>query len=340
MSNELGIALPTVRPEVLMTHAFDDESLSALESARDHICYLLNFQPPWTRAQIDEALARLDDHGIAHQHIMHREYDISEGVPIARIREDTAAIDRSLPYYMFGDDDCRYRGPSEKNKFSYGDQIMQALYYLMTHPKCGGVQFCSTMYRKYPIGVVGPDEADQFFGTSAGLIIINNRFIDDKSPTVFSPPGSLDYLNWGEEAAAWGYRYMHGYYLAKLAAGRCDHSVFHTKNGSRKDLRVDSGVKRYHWNKTDENSIFEFIKKNIAPDVKVGKDNSIIGAYNRKSYIEHGGKPIDELRTNDKNIVDYNNYSSAQLSSMISRHTTPTFTENYDMTRKMLDLLK
>lgn len=309
----LGFALPTNEPQTAFDYILT--SLDNLRAVAPISTFLINFQKPWTKEEMEKAVEIIKSYGFAVRYT-YNEYEIKgKGlVPFNRIRDDACKLMPEAFAYALTDDDMTYKGSSATMKKNAGEQFLDSIHYLLTHEKCGMVLFGGSLYRKSPNYVLQPCDIVNTYITGKGLIFRN---LGDECRTI--PKECLDFVGSDEEKVSAAYRLAKGYYPVKLRMARVHHYENHRSKEKKKkneDKLVTSGQDAYGWN-TEEilnaNNL-GYIKKNFNPKYK-GKDNYDVCSL--ENYFNGGGIDVYDEEIVKKYRKNYENMSKDEVISDI-----------------------
>ena len=254
----LGIAVPTIEPDILYDRLLSDAMLSALEPIRDVSVFLINFQPPFRRNGLQKYISKLTNNGFSVKYRFNT-YDTSISVPFNRIRNDCFRIDQNCPFYLTLDDDMMAKDPTDENPRSFGQQILDGLEYMIDHRMCGMIGYVkkpyhidpyykSKLYHKYstiyPTGIT-----ESRYSTELGFMLRNLLVFDNQNTPTF-PEDSLNLLGGGEEIILGLHYLSQGYYGAR-------YSYANSTNKSN-----DNSTARNGWlsNNIMKNNLLAYIK--------------------------------------------------------------------------------
>lgn len=312
MNNILGFVIPTIEPDTAFNYLLKESSLESIKCLRGLATFLFNFQGPWTNELIEKAVFRVKKYGFDVKYQYHQ-YDIPKRghIPIMKIRDDAARL-LECKYYALLDDDMEFKGPSPKMDKSAGEQYLDSLHYLETHPNCGIVIMGGTLVRKIKTGFISPTCLNDFYATGKGFIL---RAIDKR----FTPEETRSIIGGGEEQILAGYRLVNGYYPAKLRASRTRHYENHKK--------VIPGREMFGWIDVEllNNNAGAYIKSHFNPNFKGYSENcSSYDIVDESTYISNGGSQITQEFI-DQESYDYNNINVSDEIELLKRLNKVTY---------------
>lgn len=237
--------------------------------------WLVNFQPPYTKDEIDEVVTAIKSHGFKVRY-SYNEYDTSRAyqgyVPMCKIRNDTAKMMPEALIYGIIDDDMSFKHASAKCNKSGGSQYLDAVRYMIDHKKCGVVTLRNRR-STVPIHQIELRPTKDTYTLGKGLLLRNSlegRIVPDSAESV---------MGYGVETLAVGARFLQGLYPAELHGARIGHNEY------RQKLTV-SGSKIYHWDSPEilESNMINYIQTNYNEDyLKTGE----LIPY--EDYLDAGG---------------------------------------------------
>ncbi len=166
----LGICLTTNNP----TCSFKTflPSIPNLSELRPYAKFLINFQPPWTNAQIEEMVSGINAAGFDVK------WQFTEGwlkpILFTAMRDVCASLDPGLDVYMLCDDDFRFVSGTPKFPVTNGHRYLQMLHYMSKYPKCGVVNakgFFGGYHQQYKISPTWND----MYSTNRGTMLRSMR---------------------------------------------------------------------------------------------------------------------------------------------------------------------
>lgn len=315
----LALVLPTNEPEVYFKYFGSDYSLSNLVPIRDYCTICLNFQPPWTKALIDQAINKLSDYGFTYSYT-ESVYDIpNKGeVPINKIRNDTAKLSPKSLVYALVDDDFYFRDMSNSMPKSSGEQFLNVLHYMITNPQCGIVTLTGTLFKKIPRGSIGPVSIDGRYINAKGFFSKNLKYVEGISGTLL-PDECLDLVGSDEERVIAGALLSTGYYPARMGFTRISHYENHSSG------KVVSGELMYGWNDESilDNNNLKFIRDNYNPDYVKSKDHDC--PCSKETYERSGGVDTEDPSVVSELTTDYLDLDKSTIYNILNK-----FVEDYN----------
>lgn len=281
LNQTLGLCLSTNNSKCIKQ--FMLPSLSNMVELVDVTTWLINFQPPYTKDEIDEVVSTIKSYGFSIKYT-YNEYDTSNNVPMCKIRNDTAKLMPEALIYGIVDDDMSFSGPSPKCSKTSGQQYLDAVRYMIDHKKCGVVIFGGQLFKKIPTHHIGISNLDNTYINSKGLFFKNLQ----DSDIWIAPTDSEWVVGADEEKIAAACRLAKGLYPAKMRACRTRHYENIKKRGT-------DGSSTYSWDKFDivEDNATKYIRTHYNPDFK--GNLSTIGGLNYynvitpEQWVEAGG---------------------------------------------------
>ena len=136
--SKLGIILHTNNPDGYFTICHNSiEHLTPMLKQAD-VCFLFNFQPPWTKTKISVVEEDFAEMGMGMKYVFSR----PKGpiVSTYKLRHDAAALWPEADFWMYCDDNLRFQehGTPQYPEGS-AERYLQVLDYFATFPKCGVV---------------------------------------------------------------------------------------------------------------------------------------------------------------------------------------------------------
>lgn len=303
----LGFVVPTNEPDVAFNYLLS--SLDGLEDAAPISTFLFNFQKPWTDDQIKRAVELCESHGFAVRYTFNS-YEIKgKGlVPFNQIRGDACKLMPEAKFFMLMDDDFSFRGRSGAISKSAGDQIVDIIHYMLSHPKCGVTLLKGNYYLKEvaKYEVAPAVSIDNRYITDKGIILKN--FDPDNGLVV--PIEALSLLGSDEEKVACAWRLFHGYYPAVINHARILH--YENCNSTTVENAPVKGEAMYNWN-TDEildANTNKFIREHFYKDFKNGAWR-ITKLVDHNQYLRAGGPDVTDKDFRSSATVNYQNRSTA-----------------------------
>lgn len=306
----LVLVLPTNEPATFYEYFL--ESLPNMKAVAPITTVAINFQAPWTRDLIDDAVETIAKLGFKCEWCYSQYCIEGKGkVPFNRIRDDAAKLVPNGLIYALTDDDFKYQGPSATIPKTAGEQYIDAVHYLLTHEKCGLISMVGTMYKKTPRNHIGPCQLWNTYITSKGFLLKSLNKVGGEGLTL--PTACLDLVGSDEERVSTGARMALGYYPAKLPFSRTAHYEHHGKG-------VLSGSDTYQWNTEDilDSNNSKFIKDNYNPKYRkrqYGGDQPC----STENYLNAGGIDMDSEVNRVKYTVNYEDSDSESLLEEIIR---------------------
>lgn len=298
----LGIVLPTVDSKLALDFILSDESLNNMSSLSSVAKFLINFQGDWNDDLIADVEHRLMSRGFQVDYI--KSFYPIEGkglVPINKIREDTAGIDRNCLFYALVDDDMKFLGKSPKMNHDGGRQYLNILHYMLSNPMCGLTMVGGSMFKKIPFYSVGPVDLVNTYLVSKGFIV---RSMKDKGLIV--PKGAYELVGSDEEKLAAAFRLSEGLYPAKTGLGRVYHYEGHSSG------KTQSGSSMYGWNNSEivDANNNKFIHENYNPKYRGGNDYRV---FDRETYDRNGGIDVYDQSVVDDFTINYMSKTDEQV---------------------------
>lgn len=150
---ELCLVLPTNEPSTFSSIFM--KGIDNLLPAKDLVVFNINFQEPWDDKSAESAVSELESKGFLVHYKLSPKYKFTKPkVPFNKIRNDTV-IDDDCKYYALMDDDMQFRGPSPRMNKNAGEQYLQIIHYMDTHPKCGITIIAGPLLRRIPKNNIG-----------------------------------------------------------------------------------------------------------------------------------------------------------------------------------------
>ena len=294
----LGLVMPTNEPETAFSLILP--SLHQLKEISSISTFLINFQHPWTPESVEECVKLITDIGFKVKYKFST-YDASDGVPFNLIRSDTCDLMPEAKFFALIDDDMTFRGPSNAINKNAGQQYVDIIHYMMTHPRCGIVLIGGTMVKRIPRNSIAPISLKSIYQTGKGLIVRNMYPIG-----YVLPFDSLESKGAFEERIAAGMVLYNGYYPAKLPFGRINH---YENTGLFKKKKFARGEETYQWKSGKFLDNLIYVKEHYNPNYIYEPFEKGLNNWNivePETYVQHGGTLItDEFILS--NTVDYSN---------------------------------
>lgn len=287
--NILSLVLPTNEPDVMDQYFM--KSIEWMQPLASISTICINFQKPYDTKSIEEICYKLSNLGFDVRTTFSEYIYEPHKVPVNKIRQDTADLNKDSLYYALVDDDMLFKGQSYKMNRTSGMQYIDSIHYLLTHQDCGILMMGGTLFRKISRYSIGPVNLESTYLTSKGFIV--KSIANTNYGNGFLPEGSIDLVGSDEEKVLAASRLYRGLYPAKFGNARIDHYE-HKK-------KISDGSTMYGWNSE------EILNENNA---KFIREN-----YNQK------------FKTRDYNVIDHNIFyykCSIDLSdqSVIDKYTT------------------
>lgn len=304
--NLLGIVLPTNNPGIMWKYLIP--SLKNAKAMAPFVTFLINFQN-YEEDEIEAVVEEFENQGFKVEYDLNNYSVKGPGlVPVNKIREDTARINSECKYYMIFDDDMSFMGPSSSINRNAGEQILEALYYLLTYEDCGVLVFGGTLIKKIAKDTIAPIDYCREYVTGKGLIFKN---LGNPGKGLFVPVTAYELLGSDEEKVAAAYRISNGLWTAEMPFVRINH--YENQKSSRNKNGKTPGKELYRWN-TDEikdSNNFGFIREFYCPEYKSGNGYVV----SRDLYHSAGGK--DVWSNPAERTIDFSSYSQEDLVEMV-----------------------
>lgn len=304
----VGIVLPTNDPETMFDRFL--VGLPNLKEINEISTILINFQEPWTKDLIREAVSIIHDNGFKVRYTINKYVFENPYVPFNLMREDASQLLPEAMIYLSMDDDFKVLGVSPKIGKTGGQQYLECIHYMLSHPKCGVISTTGTIGRNPAREYLGPDykrHIRTYIMTGLGLFCRNLKLNDDSG--CFLPSGTHNLYGALEDMIAGSYRIANGYYVAKYNCVRVS-NIVNTKAVSSTDEET------FHKTGWEKASVIE------SNNVKYVKDNWNKD-YNRKSlwqdsvsyelYESKGGLPVWDEEVARQLTVHYPKNSTRPL---------------------------
>lgn len=274
----ISALLPTVNPKQMFKLVIP--SLVNIQEVKEYLQFDMNFQYPWDKKSIKKAVTTIEDLGFKCKY-SYNSYDSSNGVLFNKIRNDCAekCEDYDTELYMNLDDDMTFGTSTKLVKFDAGDQLLQAINYMLLNKDCGVLKLGGALVKyppKYHTGIIS------HYGdviTGKGLIFRNLHLKENKSP-IF-PDDSLNLLGSDEEKVIAASRFIQGMFIARQG-------FFHSRhyeNRKSTKVKVTSGEELYHWAE-------KFVKE--ANNWKFIKEHYFVSGEGDKLNLSSSGKLISD----------------------------------------------
>ena len=302
----LGFVIPTNEPDVAFSYLLS--SLDGLKDAAPISTFLFNFQKPWTYDQIRRAVKICESYGFAVRYTFNS-YEIKgKGlVPFNQIRGDASKLMPEAKFFMLMDDDFSFRGRSSASSRSAGDQIVDIVHYMVSHPNCGITLLKGNYYLKEvnKYEVAPAVSIDNRYVTDKGIILKN--FDPDNGLVV--PNEALALLGSDEEKLACAWRLFHGYYPAVINHARILH--YENCNSTMIENAPVTGETMYGWNTNEilEANTNKFIREHFYKDFK-NRAWRITQLVDYEQYLQAGGFDITDANFRSLATVNYESRST------------------------------
>lgn len=316
LQETVGLVFPTNEPDTAFEFLF--KSLENLKVIAPISTFLINFQSPWTPEQMEEAINIIKSYGFGVKQVFST-YEIKgKGlIPINRIREESARLMPNAELYALIDDDMTFLSPSAKMSKTGGEQYLDAIHYMINHPKCGIALFGGSLYRKTPSYYLKPVDIVNTYLTTKGIIYKN--ISKDASKGLLIPIEAIDLVGSDEERVAAGYRLVNGYYPVKTRNTRVNHYENHrVKNSTKRGNLVTSGTDAYGWNTQEilEKNNTKFIRENFNPKYR---GNGAFDVCSLENYLNNGGIDVYDEKVAKSHEVSYEFTNSEDILNEIIR---------------------
>jgi len=289
----LGIVLPTNDPEVAFSNILT--SIDALKEISELSTFLINFQKPWTKDQMADAVRIIEDHGFRVLYTFN-EYEIAgKGlIPMNRIRNDSAMLLPGAMMYASVDDDMVFRYATPKTNKTAGQQYLDCIHYMLSNKECGVILMGGQLV-KYPRKyVISPTSLTNSFLTNRGYIL---RAMNPKEGS-YLPNDCLDLVGSDEDRVLAAYRLSKGYYPAKMGHSRTTHTGH----------SVIPGSELYEWNTSEilDKNNNKFIRDNYNPNYSGSSYNTHV--VDTDMYFKNGGIDVYDSEVVDEYSIDYSKF--------------------------------
>jgi len=136
LTSSVGIVMPTCNPTVALTKLLP--SVEYIKELAPIATWLINFNGPWNRFQIDIFTSGLRELGFGNT-LWRYSDDWDKPIKLIKMREMCAELDPDCDLYLFIDDDFKFLPNTPKYPFSSGRRYLHSIDYMTRFPRCGVV---------------------------------------------------------------------------------------------------------------------------------------------------------------------------------------------------------
>lgn len=203
----VGIVCPSINPKSFFERTAT--SIHHIKEIAPYSTFLIHMQGEWNHDDRDVAEGILGAHGFASKFVYTGGF--SKPVPMAKIRQRAADLDKDVDYYLSIDDDFKFSPGTKCSGGSSGQRYLEALHFLERYRSCGTVM-CRGFFGGSPYGKKIIPRLHYHYKTASG-IIWKNMLKSGKDYNLY--PEDITALRGGcEETLATYRRIEDGYWAA------------------------------------------------------------------------------------------------------------------------------